>query len=433
MSLLFMSSAMFLSESSSILGLSLVLMFLLSSWKHDIEWFMNYGVLMLDNLSLLLVSLSIWIVLFMVLSMLFDSKKYDRALIWTILILMIFLFAAFSIVNYMGFYIFFESCLIPTLVLIIGWGYQPERVGAGMYMMLYTISGSLPLLCSLFYLSKLDMSWMVLTESLVFDSWMGGVLFMLCFIGFLIKLPMFAFHLWLPKAHVEAPVGGSMILAGLLLKLGGYGMIRLVGVLSGGGSFMKMLVVSWSLFGGLVASMLCLRQFDMKCLIALSSVVHMAIIVGGVMIQSFWGYSSVVLIMVGHGLCSSGLFCAANMLYKWTGSRSLSVVKGVQVFVPSMSLMWFLLCSSNMSAPPSLSLLGEISGIIGMVSWSWSFVWILFFMVFMSGAYSLYLFMSVMHGKCSEFITGCKASVGDYVLIFMHWLPLNVMFIMNLY
>jgi len=163
---------------------------------------------------------------------------------------------------------------------------------------------------------------------------------------------------------VEAPVAGSIILAGVLLKLGGYGLIVVANM------FMLAWVnYNWAavLLGGLGGSLvgvLCLRQVDMKSLVAYSSVAHMGLVLCGFVIFNWWGVSGAYGVILGHGLCSSGIFFIVNILYERTGSRSLRVSKGAIRFIPSMCLWWFLLCTSNIAAPPSLRLLGEISLII---------------------------------------------------------------------
>lgn len=195
--------------------------------------------------------------------------------------------------NLIYFYIFFEVSLIPTLVLIVGWGYQPERLQAGIYIMLYTIRASLPLLVSLLVLGYLYRSFnMILVNYLscvlilynVNFLWFLGVI-----IAFLVKLPIFSVHLWLPKAHVEAPIAGSIILAGVLLKLGGYGILRLLMVFFLNDIFISKVLIIISLWGGVITAVICVGQRDIKSLIAYSSVGHIGLMLAGVLRKFIWG------------------------------------------------------------------------------------------------------------------------------------------------
>nr|AVI25213.1 tRNA-His [Phyllomimus sp. YH-2018] len=382
----------------------------------------------MDSLSFGLVLLSVLICVLMIMASgsVYKSGIYDKLFLGLILFLLMMLVCAFGSLSYFSFYFFFESSLIPTLFLILGWGYQPERLQAGVYLMFYTLLASLPLLIGLLYIYGIYGSlYMGMSIDFVF---MNIFLFMCLVLAFMIKLPMFLVHLWLPKAHVEAPVAGSMILAGVLLKLGGYGLLRVYLMLIKMGLVMNFFFLSISLVGGVLISILCLRQSDLKALIAYSSVAHMGLVLGGIMTLNSWGFSSSYTMMLAHGLCSSGMFCLANISYERLGSRSLLINKGLMSFMPSMSMWWFLLVTSNMAAPPSLNLAGEIGLLNSMVSWSWVNMFMLMIISFFSAAYSLYLYSSSQHGVMYSGVSAsCGGVVREYLVLMMHWLPLNLL------
>nr|YP_010952588.1 NADH dehydrogenase subunit 4 [Acherontia styx]WMQ52934.1 NADH dehydrogenase subunit 4 [Acherontia styx] len=381
-----------------------------------------------DYISFGLILLSIWICLLMIMSSenLFKIGYYVNFFLFNILILLILLFLTFSVMNLFLFYLFFEGSLIPTLLLIVGWGYQPERIQAGMYLMFYTLFASLPLLMGLFYMYNEINSMMI--YFLKFFNMNFIVLYICMVLAFLVKMPMYFVHLWLPKAHVEAPVSGSMILAGIMLKLGGYGLLRVLVFLQEINLKLNYLWLIVSLLGGFYVSLKCFCQVDIKSLIAYSSVSHMSIVISGIMIMNYWGYFGSYIMMIGHGLCSSGMFCLANINYERLHSRSLYINKGMMNFMPSMSMWWFLLMSSNMSAPPSLNLLGEISLINSLISWSWLSMIMLMLISFFSAGYSLYLYSYIQHGKFYYGLYSFYSGVSrEYLLLLLHWLPLNLM------
>nr|YP_007317578.1 NADH dehydrogenase subunit 4 [Ilyoplax deschampsi]AEH05076.1 NADH dehydrogenase subunit 4 [Ilyoplax deschampsi] len=389
----------------------------------------------LDYVGYLMIYLSVWIMFLIVMSSVQVKFKnnYSNMFLFVNLILLFSLLVSFTSLNYLLFYISFEVSLIPTLVLILGWGYQPERIQAGVYMLFYTLTLSLPLLGSLLmlYFSEGTLT-MVLMKPMEDCSFIKVIWYFSSIMAFLVKLPMYMFHLWLPKAHVEAPVAGSMILAGVLLKLGGYGLIRILIVFQKLGLVFSWLWVSVSLVGGIVISLICLRQVDMKSLIAYSSVVHMSLVLCGLMIFSWWGFMGAVVVMIGHGLCSSGLFCLANMVYERVGSRSLMISKGLLNFMPSMGLWWFLLSVGNMAAPPTLNLFGEISLIVGLMSWSSLSVFGIMFLSFFSACYTLYMYSLSQHGVYFSALYSCSSGkVREYLVLFLHWMPLNIL-ILNL-
>nr|AFI23547.1 NADH dehydrogenase subunit 4 [Peloridora minuta] len=382
-----------------------------------------------DYISMNFLILSIWIIILMFLasvSILWVGQE-RKLFMLCIIVLLLFIFLFFFSCYLFLFYFFFESSLIPTVILIVGWGYQPERLGSIMYLLIYTFMASLPLLLTLFFIYS------CLHGSFLFFPLSGPVSLILYFslvIAFLVSIPLFGFHIWLLKAHVEAPVSGSMILAGVLLKLGGYGLMRVHNMTGGVSSLMSLPWFIVSMWGMVLVGCFCLVQIDLKLPIAYSSVAHMSYVISGIMTLSQWGLTGALIMMIGHGLCSSGLFCLSNLIYERSGSRSLLINRGVVGVTPTLSLLWFLLCSSNMAGPPSLNLVGEIFLSISILSWSYISFLFLMLGCFLNGAYSLFMFAYSQHGylhsgfKFFSVICNC-----EFMLIVLHWLPLNVLFL----
>nr|YP_087065.1 NADH dehydrogenase subunit 4 [Megabalanus volcano]BAD44767.1 NADH dehydrogenase subunit 4 [Megabalanus volcano] len=381
-----------------------------------------------DVLSWFMVLLTIWIIMLMLLSSHdYKVKNYFYQKFCFVLTLMLMLlFFTFSTTDLLSFYIFFEGSLIPIYLLIVGWGYQPERLQAGIYLLLYTIFASLPLLISIFFTGKMvgGYSFSLLNQIFETPFWISFWFFFSIF-AFLVKLPAFYVHLWLPKAHVEAPVSGSMMLAGVLLKLGCYGMMRFMGFFQGKVIFFSSLLVSLGLLGGLAVSFICLRQVDLKALIAYSSVSHMGLALGGLGSWGLWGFSSCLYTCVAHGLCSSGLFFLSGVIYERSSSRSMMINKGLLEIMPSLSFWWFMYCIGNMAAPVVLNLVGELGLLGSILSFNFFTLTLLMIFSFLGACYSLYLFSSTQHGIHFTGVRSLSDGImREYLILFLHFFPL---------
>lgn len=376
-----------------------------------------------DNVSSLIVVLSL---LLCFLALLCSSNFKSSLFVILIQVLLIVLILAFNINRIILFYIFFEISLIPTLLLIIGWGYQPERLQAGTYIIIYTVAASLPLLVFIVYYGDLFSTYNIFLIKCNIVNICRFWIIMAIVTAFLVKLPIYIYHLWLPKAHVEAPLAGSIILAGILLKLGGYGLLLILKrwnleLLQGFSVFLRVLRI----WGGILASFLCLQQSDLKSFVAYSSVAHIRLVVAGVLVNTSWGIISVKLIMVAHGFTSPALFYLAYISYIKSSSRRLLHFGGLLVFFPLLRLIWFLGLSVNIAAPPTLNLVGEL--IIIPVMWilRWCLAFIIILLIFFSAIYNMYLYVLSNHGGQNNLIiAGNQIKSSEYLGLFLHRIPL---------
>nr|QNK04078.1 NADH dehydrogenase subunit 4 [Tridacna noae] len=319
------------------------------------------------------------------------------------------------------FFFMFEASLIPMFAMIVGWGYQPERSQAAISMMIYTSAGSLPLFLFISWADKTLGSDSIILLSLLTDEvkltwflWLSGIL------AFLIKMPLFGLHGWLPKAHVEAPVAGSVILAGVMLKFGGYGFMRFMWVFKWEScSALSDLLLVGALWGGFVSTWLCVVQADMKSLIAYSSISHMSLAMAGMLSCSSVGWSAALMLMFSHGLSSPILFMAANYSYEIYQSRSMVLCKGLLKLQPMLAVVWFGGAAMSVGFPPSSAFFAEVGLISSGFMQSTSAGLVMGLMCFMSFAYSFFLFMSVVHGGVGGLMKSSaeEKSFGHLILI----------------
>nr|QBZ38064.1 NADH dehydrogenase subunit 4 [Bambusiphaga citricolorata] len=386
---------------------------------------LNFG---LDKYSFFFTMLSIWVSLLMMyssFSLISLNFNFLKALVLSIIF---FLVMCFFSLNFFFFYLFFECSVLPLFILIYGWGYQPERVYSSLYFIFYTLFSSLPLLLLIL---KLEYFLGYFYFGIYYECLNIYMMFFFIF-SFLVKLPMFFFHLWLPKAHVEAPSMGSMILAGVMLKLGGYGIIRF-------NLFFNFLLINYSyifislsLVGCLLISMFCLIQFDFKVLVAYSSVSHMGLVICGIFSLTEFGVLGCLMLMISHGLVSSGMFYLVGCLYDRVGSRSLFLIRGILNFMPSFVMYFFFFCASNMSCPPSLNLVSEIFICFSLVSWDFFTLIFMFFILFFTACSMVTLFSFSCHGLGSNLLFYMDSGlVREFYCFSLHLIPLY-MFVLDL-
>nr|CAL18259.1 NADH dehydrogenase subunit 4 [Xenos vesparum] len=374
---------------------------------------------MFDEMSYFLTMLVVWV--FSLIFLIFNgaNKLYFYFLIKSLNLLLVLIFI---LVDFFYFYLFFEVSLIFMFMMIISFGKQFERLSAGMYMIFYTIFPSLLMLLGIykyydFYSDLVLFFWVNQSKSLFIS-----LSFMLMF---LIKMPIFLFHYWLPKVHVEASLEGSIILASIFLKLGSYGVYRVLAVLESLLNFYKIYFMFFFLVSSVLVSGLCCLQVDLKMLIAYSSIVHMSFMMVALMSFLKFGYFSILIIMISHGLCSSGLFFLVNLIYQRLLSRSIIMIKGLISIMPGLTMFMFLMSSSNFSCPPSLNFMGEFHIILSGLKITNVFMVFIMMYVFFSALYSLMMYVCTQFGKMDVYMKLDIYNL-EFLIIMLFWLPLNL-------
>nr|YP_313742.1 NADH dehydrogenase subunit 4 [Xenopeltis unicolor]BAE20049.1 NADH dehydrogenase subunit 4 [Xenopeltis unicolor] len=383
----------------------------------------------LDSISAPLLTLSFWLLPLMMIAsqhaMTSEPTQRQRTFLATIALLQTLICLTFTASNLTLMYIMFEATLIPTLIVITRWGQQAERLTAGTYFMMYTLATSMPLLMAILFLnnsSNTPTPFFMTTNTT--NPWTDLLLWLACLAAFMAKMPLYGLHLWLPKAHVEAPIAGSMVLAAILLKLGGYGIIRMMQIMPTTKTDMFMPFLIISLWGAILANLTCLQQTDLKSLIAYSSISHMGLVIAALMIQTPWSLAGAMALMIAHGFTSSMLFCLANINYERTHTRILMLTRGFHNILPMMTAWWLLANLMNIAIPPSINFTGELLILSSLFNWSPTTIILLGLSMLITATYSLHMFLSTQSGKPLMNLPTQPTHTREHLLLILHIAPL---------
>lgn len=349
---------------------SLFGLFLSFFFFKDFSWLSDWNIscsLGFDSVSLFFIILSCFLSPICIL-LSWESVQYRlREFLFLLFFIIFVLINLFATTNLLFFYIFFELVTVPTFFVVGVWGSRLRRIFASFKFFLYTFAASMSfffaLLYSYYYFGSVNLLFL---EQLLIPLELQFFLFLAFFFAFAVKLPLFPFHVWLPEAHVEAPTAGSVLLAGILLKLGGYGFYRFsIPIFPEASKFFSPFIFLLSLLAILYTSFSTIIQIDLKKAIAYSSVGHMAYTTIGLFSFTDEGVCGAVLLMVAHGLISSGLFICIGFLYDRYGSRLIRDYGGLAGVMPIFSSFFFIICLCSISFPGSLNFVAELSVYLG--------------------------------------------------------------------
>lgn len=365
-----------------------ILMILTSVRRRSLVRFNeHFLILKIDPIAfwILIITLILWV-----------GRSYSEFIVKIpFLVMIVFLFFSFTANNLIIFFVRFESTLLPILYTIVQDGMRQERLKASFYMFFYTIFRSLPLLFIILMINN--------TLFYTFDSlklrFIYPSLFFIIILAFLVKIPVFFFHAWLPKAHVEASTLGSVFLAGLLLKLGSYGFYRFISLFI---TNINSYILRLGLTASIIRRIICVVQTDLKVIIAFSSIVHIRMNLIILTQMKTIVEESFILANLRHSVISAALFLGFGRNYSWLKRRRSLLIKGIFLLSPVFFFCWFIICFLNISLPPSIGFIGEVLITYILFSFSTQYVLISFLislLFWLVGAYCLVLFSRISHGK----------------------------------
>jgi NADH-quinone oxidoreductase subunit M len=374
---------------------------------EKVEWLPAYGIsyhMGVDGISMLFVLLSTFLTPICVLASWEAIQTRVKEYMIAFLVLETFMVGMFCALNLVPFYIFFEGTLIPMFLIIGVWG-GPRRVYSAFKFLLYTFAGSVLMLLAIlaiYFQTGTTEVPTLLAESTIPRS-MQIWLWLAFFASFAVKVPMWPVHTWLPDAHVEAPTAGSVILAGVLLKMGAYGFLRFsVPILPEATAFFAPLVFALSIVAVIYTSLVALAQEDMKKLIAYSSVAHMGFVTAGIFTLNQQGMEGAIFQMLSHGIVSAALFLIVGVVYDRIHTRQIDKYGGLVHRMPNYALVFMIFMLASIGLPGTSGFVGEFLVIVGTFQANtWVSLLIATGMV-LGAAYMLYLYRRVIFGKLTK-------------------------------